>query len=418
MQVNTFNFRNYIILSLLCLGLSMPNIVYAELSELSKSRIQKAAVHCQEVNNELTYKDYWKDSVKPENMQTACLAEKYSDQVADDGGFWLQVNSDTLMQECKQKTQKDRNMYFLCLKQSLLEKAHELSEPCVELEEEKLWDEKNCRHLVSYIFVKNFEDRMPESEKTDSRTNITELSMISSFRIKQARAHCEKTNNELVYKEYWGKSVKSESMNTVCIAEQFADQVAADGYQWLNKKAVPLIEQCKLQGKKDKRIYSFCLQKNLQQITKILSAPCAEMGEKNLWDEQNCRRLVSYIFVLNFEEVLEENMPFFEKLSNSFDKFSRNTLVKIIFNPITAILILIIFVMDIVMLITPGDWSQVSKLSFILGPLILLASFLQGGMRVLFSGIVVITLLLMIFWNHNKSLFESKKKSNSVKIID
>jgi len=405
-----------LIMSLLVL--IVPEWAHAQLSDLSKSRIQRAAVQCEEMNNELIYKEYWKDSVKPENLETVCLAEKYSDQVAADGDFWLQVNTETLMQDCKEQTQKDRNMYFLCLKQNLLEKAHNVSEPCVELGKEKLWDEEKCRQLVSYIFIKNFEDRMPKIERDASKANMTELSMISSWRIRQAKVHCEQYNNEILYKEYWGKALDTGDLKTICMAEQFADQVAGDGYQWLNNKAVGVIESCKLQGKKDKGIYAFCLQKNLQNVAKMLSAPCAEMGEQKLWDEHMCRRLVSYIFVQDFEEVLAENTSFFENLKNSFDKFSRVTLLRIMFNPIIAIIILFIFVLDVVYLVTPGNWTQVSRLSVFVGPLVLIAYFLQGGLRLMLSGFIIVSLLILIFWNHIKSVFKSEKKDSNIKIIE
>jgi len=403
---------------LLVLFFIIPNTANAELSALSNSRIQKAAVQCEELNNELTYKKYWKVSVKPENMNTVCMAEKFSEQVATEGYMWLQVNAQDLIQECQQQAQKDKNMYFLCLKQKLMEKANDFSPPCVELGKEKLWDEQKCRRLVSYIFLKKFEDYLLATQQSVSKTALDDLSLISTWRIKQATSLCEESNNELIYKEYWGSSIRSENMNTVCMAERFADQVAGDGYLWLNKKAVELIEQCKKQGEKDKRIYTFCLEKNLKQITKTLSSPCAELGEHNLWEEQKCRRLVSYIFIQDFQEVLEANKSTSEKLFNFFDQLSQNLLVKILFNPITAISILILFVFDIIVFISPGNWVAVTKINFIIGSLILVSCFLKGGLLILSTSFVIVLLILIIFWNHKKLLSKSKEKKKNVKIIE
>jgi len=204
----------------------------------------------------------------------------------------------------------------------------------------------------------------------------------------------------------------------VCIAEQFAIQAADDGNRWLDKKAVPMIESCKMQGENDENVYFYCLQANLKQITNALSSPCAELGDLKLWDEQICRNLISYIFVQDFEKVLEANKPPVERIWSLLDKASRNMLIIYLFNPITAILLLIFLVFDIILFLSPGNWFYASKMSLIFGPAIFISCFLKQGMLVLCAGIVIVSLLMIIVSSHIFLLFKPdhwKKKTKKIK---
>jgi len=207
---------------------------FAELSEISAHRIKQGIAQCNEVDNKLIYNKYWRDSVESEQLKAVCMAEQFADQVATDGDPWLRDAATSLVTHCRAQSQKQES-YFLCLKMSLDEIIHELAYPCVELEVEKLWSEEKCRRLVSYIFMKKFEmileDYQPVVDAISPTIDTTQpqLSLTNLWRIEDAIRWCNESDNALIYKEYWAKTVKPEDIHTVCIAEQFADQVAADG---------------------------------------------------------------------------------------------------------------------------------------------------------------------------------------------
>lgn len=399
--------------------LLMSTIAFAELSEISTQRIKQGIARCEETNNELIYKKYWRDLVKPENLKSVCMVEQFADQVAADGDQWLENNAGGLIDLCRAQP-NDQKSYFSCLKASLDKIATGLSNSCVELGVEKLWGEDKCRRLVSYIFMKKFETILkakvsePQAKVVQVPIPVdmsgSELSFTNAWRIEQAIERCDRFNNELIYKEYWGDSVKPENKKTVCIAEQFADQVAADGDSWLEEKSVNLIEQCENQGRKDKRIYHLCLQKNLEENIKILSLPCKELGEKKLWSERGCERLVSYIFIKKFEKVVESSRPLLERFKLALNRTNEMMLVRFFVNPVMATFVFILFVLDVVFLIDKGAWIRVTKISLFFGPLILFSCFTKGEARLLSSGIVIVIISMLVVWKHRRAAVESEKK--------
>jgi len=398
----------------------MPTIASAEISGINTQRIKQGIARCEKNNNELIYKKYWRNSVKSENLKSVCMAEQFADQVAADGDPWLKSNASGLIDLCRAQSD-DQKSYFSCLKTSLDKTAKELANPCVELGVEKLWDEDKCRRLVSYIFMKKFETILeaikPSVEEIKMPVPVvlanvikSELSLASTWRIEQALERCDQSNNELIYKAYWRDSVKPENKRTVCIAEQFADQLAADGDMWLEKSSANLIEQCETQGRKNKKIYYLCLQRNLEKNIKILSLPCKELGEKKLWSERKCEQLVSYIFKKNFEKIVESNKPPLVRFKLALDRLSGKTLLPFFVNPVMAIFVFILFALDVVFLIDNGTWIRVTKTSFFLGPLILLSCFTKGGIRLLSSGIAIVIILMLILWNHRRTPVKVEKK--------
>jgi len=397
--------------------LLMSTIVFAELSGNSMQRIKQGISRCDEVNNELIYKKYWRDTVKPENLKSVCMAEQFADQVAKDGEPWLKSNASGLIDLCRSQSD-DQKLYLSCLKTSLEKVAKELANPCVELEIEKLWDEDKCRRLVSYIFMTIFETINEVTEPPQAKVfqsppvviTEPELSLASTWRIEQAIERCDRSNNELIYKNYWKDSVKPENKKTVCIAEQFAGQLTADGDAWLENDSANLVKQCEVQGRKNKNIYQLCLQRNLENKIKILSLPCKELGEKKLWDERKCKRLVSYIFITKFENVIESQKPLLGRFKHALDRMNEITLVRYLVNPVTAILVFIAFAFDVIFLIEKGTWMRLMKTSYFLGPLILLTCFAKGGMRLLSSGLVMVITIMLIIWNHQRNTVKLDKK--------
>jgi len=248
------------------------------------------------------------------------------------------------------------------------------------------------------------------AEKSPVEPIESKLSLTSTWRIEQAERHCDQSNNELIYKEYWDNSIKPENQKTVCMAEQFADQVAADGDNWIETKAGELIEQCEKQGRKEKKIYFLCLRKNLEKNASILSSPCKELGEQGLWDQQKCEHLVSYIFMKKFDKVLASSNSLLERFKFALDRMSKKTLVKFFINPVVAILVFILFVLDVVFLIEKGSWMRVTKVGLFLGPLLLFVCFLKDGIALLLSGITIIIIFLIIGWNHRKVTSKPKEK--------
>jgi len=389
---------------------------FAELSEFSLRRVEIGIEQCDAVNNELIYKEYWKDSVKPENLKAVCIAEQFADQVASSGEAWLKGQAKRLIDLCESQSDSQESN-FSCLKMTLDKTAMQISSSCVELGLQGIWDEGKCRRLVSYIFMKKFEAIFEKKEKPVEKVEPliveiveSELSLTSMWRIERATERCEQSDNDLLYKEYWGDSVKPENRKTICIAEQFADQVAAEGDSWLAKSAVDLIEQCEKQGRKNRQIYDFCLTKNLEQKTNILSTSCKELGEKKLWSELKCRHLVSYIFMINFEKKINSAKHPLERLKLSLDRKSENIWFQFFLNPIMAILVFLLFVLDVVFLMEKGTWMRITKIGFFIGPLILISSLLNAGLRALSSSFVIVIIFSCIAWNHRSTLKKPEKK--------
>ena len=246
-------------------------------------------------------------------------------------------------------------------------------------------------------------------------TAFAELSEVNAKRIKRGVDRCEKINNELTYTEYWGDSIAPENLKVICIAEKFAHQVAAVGKPWLKNDAGELIDQCKEEGKKDRQIYYLCLQQNLEKNVRTLSLPCRELGAEKLWSEQECRHLVSYIFMTRFEKVLKSKMTLYENLEALADRISGNIWLKLLVNPAMATLFFIALVYDVLYLSKHGSWMRVTKVSFAFGPLLLLTCFPKGGMSILSSGGIMLLMSLGVIWNHLgiKITFKRKKPAPS-----
>lgn len=248
-------------------------------------------------------------------------------------------------------------------------------------------------------------------------TAFAELSADNAKKIKRGVDRCKQVNNELTYTEYWGDTVAPESLNVVCIAEKFAHQVAAKGNSWLKAGAVELIQYCKEEGIRDKRIYYNCLQENLEQNVGVISAPCRELAAEKMWSEQECRHLVSYIFMSRFEKVLKSQMTLQEHLEAIGDRVSGNIYLKLLANPIVAILFFLVMIYDILYLSKNGSWMRVSRISIVIGPLLMLSCFPKGGLNILSSGGIMLLMLLVILWNHFGIKIEFKRKKSTSSYI-
>jgi hypothetical protein len=239
-----------------------------------------------------------------------------------------------------------------------------------------------------------------------------ELSVTNKWRIEQATLRCTESNNAIRYQEYWQDSVSDENEEVVCMAEQVADLIVTEeADEWLEKKAIELIESCKNDAKRDMRIYFLCLQKNLDRNTRIVSSPCKEFGREQLWDQEQCSRLVSFIFMKRFEGVLEENKPQIQKVHTSIDKIKDVKVVRTVFNPIIAIIFFYLLALAIVFLIDRGNWMRVSRWGFVTGPFIVISCFFSGGWRFFLAGIAIITLIVLVLWNRRKTIVELIKKT-------
>jgi len=395
--------------------LLMGTTAFAELSTIATQWITIGTAQCDAVNNELIYKEYWKDSVKPENSKAVCIAEQFADQVAASGESWLEGQVDGLVDLCRSQSDSQKS-YFSCLKITLDRTAKQISTPCSELGLQEIWDEDKCKRLVSYIFIKKFEMILEQRKKPAEKVKPifkkieSELSLTSTWRIERAMERCEQSNNDLIYPEFWGDFVKPENRETVCLAEQFAEQMAADGDHWLANKSGKLIEECKKLGKKDEKIYALCLEKNLKQKILKLSRSCKEIGEKKIWSEQSCKLLVSYIFRMKIEKIVKPKMHLLEKIKRSLDRLNENKWVKLLINPVMAVLVFLLFVLDVVFLTEKGNWMQISRTGLIVGPLILLSGFTKTGNRLLSSGLAIVIIIGFIAWNHRKLVKKPKKK--------
>ena len=246
-------------------------------------------------------------------------------------------------------------------------------------------------------------------------TVFAELSEKNLKMIQRGTARCKSVNNELTYTEYWGDSVAPENLEVICIAEKFAHQAASVGNSWLKKSAGELIVQCKEEGKEDKRIYYLCLQENLERNVRTLSIPCRELAAEKMWSEQECRHLVSYIFMKKFEKILKSQMAPVEHLEALADRISGNIWLKLLVNPVMATLFFLFMNYDVLYLSKNGSWMRVTKVSFAFGPLLLLTCFPKGGMNILSSGGIMLLMSLVVIWNHLgiKITFKRKKPVSS-----
>lgn len=241
-------------------------------------------------------------------------------------------------------------------------------------------------------------------------TAFAELSAVNSKMIQRGIARCEKVNNELTYTEYWGDSVAPENLKVVCIAEKFAHQAAAKSNAWMKNNAGRFIDQCKEAGKKNKGIYYGCLNEGLSQNMRVLSSPCRELGREELWSEQECKHLINYIFMTRFQVILKSKMNIRERIELLASRISGNIWLRLFVNPISATLIFMLLVYDVLYLIRNGSWMYVSKVGLIFGPLLLLSCFTKGGMSILSSGAIIIIIAMVIFWNHQKITLKLRKK--------
>jgi len=230
-----------------------------------------------------------------------------------------------------------------------------------------------------------------------------ELSVTNQWRIEQAIQHCKATDNALNYNEYWGNTVTEKNRETVCIAEQFAQLATFEGDRWLEHKAAAYIKECRENSQRNEKKYNACLQAGVKSITNELSSSCGELGKEGLWDAGRCRRLVSYIFLKNFNKVLKAHRPLMKKLMDF-------KLLGLLFNPIFAIMLLVLYVLDIVLLTDPGNWMRISKPVLIIGIAILVSMFLEGAPRFIGMGSAVLMSIGAILWNHLRMVMKKKKK--------
>jgi len=128
-----------------------------------------------------------------------------------------------------------------------------------------------------------------------------------------------------------------------------------------------------------------------------------ELGAEGLWDEKRCSRLVSYIFIQKFDKILTANRPLIDKVMGI-------KMLRSLFTPVVAIICLILFVLDIVVLTDRGNWFRIPRFVLTVGTIIL-ASFFFGEIFQFFgTGGAVIVSISAIIWNHVKLIMESEKK--------
>ncbi|MBN1869762.1 MAG: hypothetical protein JW847_04200 [Candidatus Omnitrophica bacterium] len=236
------------------------------------------------------------------------------------------------------------------------------------------------------------------------RNVSAELSVTGKWRIEQAVQQCEKTGHAITYPEYWKDSVTEENRETVCVAEQFAQLVAVEGEDWLEQKSVAFIQQCKTQSKEDNTKYYSCLQAGLKEVMDgFFSSSCQEVGDEGLWDKDMCQRLVSYIFLKDFDKIFKDQRPLIEKLMD--DK-----ILKYVFSPIGAIILLVLFVLDLVFLTGSGNWPKISTSGLMVGTVILVSWFLKDKWRFIGMGVAVAASGTGIILNHILALFKTDKK--------
>ncbi|MCK5178471.1 MAG: hypothetical protein KAR32_03000 [Candidatus Omnitrophica bacterium] len=207
-------------------------------------------------------------------------------------------------------------------------------------------------------------------------------------------------DNAITFPEYWRNSVTDENRETVCMAEQFAKLAAEDGEKWLQDRSVEFIDKCRELSAKDKTKYYQCLWKGVETIAKQVSSPCKELGDEGLWDEARCGRLISYIFTQGFNKVLLDNRPIVEKARD-------NKILKILFGPIAATILLLLYVLDVVLLTDPGNWWRIPKFGLVVGTIILVSWFLPDQWGFLGVSAAVFICVGGIIRNHIMALFKS-----------
>ena len=230
-----------------------------------------------------------------------------------------------------------------------------------------------------------------------------ELSVTSKWRIEQAIHRCKQTDNMLTHSDYWGDSVTADNQETVCIAEQFAQQAASDGDAWLQNKSGEFINQCKEQAEGSDDKYFACLNEGVQAVLNQLTSTCKELGQEGLWDTARCNRLVSYIFLRDFDQVLAQHQPLLKKLAAI-------RWLRLLFNPITALAFLLAYVLNVILWIDPGNWMRVPKVVMVVGIMILVSMFLENEWRLLGFALATIISVVMIIFDHIKRITSPKTK--------
>jgi hypothetical protein len=235
-----------------------------------------------------------------------------------------------------------------------------------------------------------------------------ELSITSKWRIEQAIQRCKETDNALSYASYWGDSVTDLNRETVCVAEHFAQLANLEGDEWLETNAPVFIRSCRVQSKKSGGEYAQCLQNGIKTVTQQLSSSCRELEEEGLWEEVRCKELISYIFIAKFDEILKAQRPLLTKAMDH--KFLR-----ILGHPVAAVLVLILFVMDVLIWIDPGNWMRVSEIALVTGIIISVSFFLEGPWRFLSAGVAILIATGAIIWNHMTAGMASQRKTKKKK---
>lgn len=111
-----------------------------------------------------------------------------------------------------------------------------------------------------------------------------------------------------------------------------------------------------------------------------------------------------------FDKVLKYNKSLWERLKLVLDSLSKGIFIKFFINPVMATLVFVLFVLDVVFLIEKGTWMRVTKTGLGISPVLLIACFTKGGIRLLFSGIVMVVMFTIIVFNHYKFPKKPKKK--------
>jgi len=231
-----------------------------------------------------------------------------------------------------------------------------------------------------------------------------ELSLMNKVRIEQAIHRCETFDNELKYLDYWQDTITDENRETACLAEQFARQVAENGERWIQSKGDIFIVSCQKMNKGEQSKYYRCLRKGVDKILKQVTSPCNNLGAARVWDAEMCTRLVSYIFIIQFEEKIEKHKPILQKLLAI-------EFLKKLFQPIPAIILLVAYVLNIVLFADPGHWARIPRFGFSIGVLILLASYLeQGTYRFIASGVAIIIVTIAFIISTTHALIRLKRK--------
>jgi len=113
--------------------------------------------------------------------------------------------------------------------------------------------------------------------------------------------------------------------------------------------------------------------------------------------------LVSYIFIQKFDKVLTAHRPLIKKAMDV-------KLFRSLFTPIAAIICLVLFVLDVVILTDRGNWMRIPRFGFIVGTIILASLLLGEEFQFLGTGAAVIVSIIAIAWNHVKLIIKPEKK--------